>query len=581
MEGKENVFQELPREMKQSSLMNKECVFYPPPERVKGNNTQKIKEQRSRQDKYPTLMDRKNMESPKYGLKRSKPLDPSQRPFGIVKKSKPETFINTPVHQKRFRIDQEPDSVEGKCIMKPKRLKFSEECNTSLDSVDANQDYTGLSTTYDEDADLFPNDESEKEYEEQNVYNPIGPETPSSAINNLFEIGLDSGYETKCQSDVSVIRSMKGPNIPFLSNLNSDCSESIIEATEIDISNQTSQTEAQNEKLPSDKTSRKIGEAILPPIPKKQRRLPKFDQCAATSMTKDDRTSDINDTEAANAQNQDKDIGIDEPYDCFSSPIISGPRKRLFSMHSQSTPNTSIGSPCNSIISSNSRKSVSSHISRSKNIQVFSSPISSGGDCKLSRTDSSITRKKKDNPPATSTPRRLSCARLQAFSHETMGPGGDVGLTVASQSSQDDLYSQDPMSEGPYSYNGSDTGFEPNMVSQKLSLSKMRSVTHMSEGDNERSTVFYPESSSEPDRYNTSGDVHCFQGIEPIYQFSSMYQGRDLTNQINVTGGQNRYTLLGQNHGTPTARRHLNFEPTAQIHDEDHTVARSIMDPEE
>jgi len=181
--------------------------------------------------------------------------------------------------------------------------------------------------------------------------------------------------------------------------------------------------------------------------------------------------------------------------------------------------------------------------------------------------------------PATSTPRRLSCGRLQVFSQGSIGPGGDGGLPFSSSTNQVIDADSQELSEGHHSCNGSENGLEQNIFSQGPS-SQVQSVAHTSEGEHERSTVYYPESSSEPDR-NMFGELPCFQGFEPSYQLTSMYQGLDMVNRTNVLGAQARYTLLGQNHGIPLARRHLNFEPMIETDYDNHNIPISIMDPEE
>jgi len=585
MEGKENAPQEQPNmaRFNVDSFVKKECIFYPPPNRVKSNIVLKIRdEDKSKREKCPLLIDRQNIVSPKFGLKRSKPLEPSQRPKSVVKRSTHDQLYNTPIHKKRSTSELETDGLDEKCILKPKKLKFSEDFNTSYDSIDVNQDNTGLSLTLDEDTDQFQI-ESDRGYDEMPTFDSIGSQTPCSALHINENYGLDTpetGYDSKYEEDMFALQEIRIQDKPCSSNWNSNGKENIADVRKLNALQLRNQKDERSSLTHKKDYKRKFEDMIFPPFPRKRRCLPGIKRRDISSAVKDEVTSDIDPHESVNAPAEEMKCEKDQFNDCFSSPLISGPRKRLFNIESQSTPKISLESPAN-LIRSYSKGKSNKQLTRERHLEM-SSPISSAGDNKVLQGHRSTPKHRKMimEPPATSTPRRPSCARLQVFSQGNIGPNGDGGLNISSHTTYGaDVDGQEQFSEG-HSYNGSETGIEQNLFSQGPSSSQIQSVVPSSEGEHERSTVYYPESSSEPDRF-AFGEIPYFHGLDSNYQFTSMYQGIDIVNRVNVLGGQSRYTLLGHNYGTPTARRHLNFEPMVDAHIDDQNVPLSLMDPEE
>lgn len=602
MAEKESIFQELPGSSTSlTSLVTEDSgSFYPPVEILKDNASTKLKDERWSATDKDAIISLDKFHSPRSTIKRSKPVEPSQRPVGLAKKLKPENNQKIgggyhPSH-KRPRFELESDFVEATCRMKPKRLKFVDEFNSSFDSIDVNQEHSRLSTTYDDEVEHVHMDESEKEEYEELHLSEIEEDCANEnyALTNHIEIcsnndkDYGSHYHGK-DSDKSFNPKLAlDQTIPQLTNQNEDGCENIVEATEIDSFQQEgnifgllSETKYGNKEL-----LKKNSKQMVPPIARKRRYVPRNDDC--TIIPRDEKTSEIEATEPCNrGQRGDENNECAQVMDQFSSPIFTGPKKRLFYCPSQASSNITL-SPMNPLLNQ-SRSSVIESFVQNKIAPTVttSTPATSGMTKQIPLVGNRINIPTHifDPPRSTSTPRRNTRLPLEELNPEQVGASGDMGFNSVANSSQEmDLF-QSQLSDGDG--NVSETGHESQpFSSQEVGSSQIVFTPGVQESEGERTSIYYPETSSEPDRHNISGDVGSFMGLEPIYQLTSMYHGANAVSRANfcIDRLRRRQSISIQNNGaSPSARRHLNFGPMI---DADHEVprsigSRSIMDPED
>lgn len=588
MAEKENMLRALPVESTSlASLVNEDCIsFYPSTKFTNSKGSNCTETESSHYENEKDNASENHFQSPKSTLKRSKHVDPSQRPTSL-KRSKPEAVKKNMLNEnhKRPIYELESDYLDGHCQLKPKRLKFNEELNNSFDNSDV-YDAACSSNAYDEE---LQNDFERGECQE----------FPLSDIEEELANGQFSRNEHRFIGLKGLIGST---SLTGTECFNEEECPKFLEETEID----SSQNECTSSSVQHGNTSSQKGpykkiqkEKLLPPMQRKGRYEMAREEFTVTSSRIGDETSENENLENVIWSQTDNDVQYAERFDQSSSPVAPGPRKRLFSSQLHSDASISF-SPinCTPNQSRASRNEVCIQ-DRVLSMSAASSPIT--GQFDKRKNSKSLRRpllpllNNCDPPCSTSTPRRSSHLPSSQIYPDQVGPGGDIrldperigpcldtGLSLVSDALENedlvdiDLLERDEDGIGMQSQVGYET--QPSS-SQGLNSSQIVSPS-MALGEFERSTIIYPETSSEPDRNNMSGDASSFLGLEPIYQYSSMYHG------INNSGNRRYSNVRSQRaHGssqnvraTPPARRHLNFAPISPV---DQIVPKSVMDPED
>lgn len=582
MAEKENILQELPgRSASLTSLIDEDYAsLYPSSQMLKENDHTRIKNE-SKDVKSSILVSLNNFQSPKSKLKRSKPVDPSQRPLGLFNKkaSGSNKHIEGSVeNSKRHR--NESDYSEGACRLKPKRLKFTDEACMPLNFSDASPEYFGSGTTDEEDIEQIGFGESEKDLQE----------IPLSELEDELTNENDVLQNYGKQGNV------KGLQLELYENNTKDNSEIQLGATPT-VLHLTGKNIIQPQ--------------VPPPILRNRRYIPGHVECTVTSSIKEDATSEIEFVEISEyskSECEDRNLEYAQSSSHFSSPIISGQRS-LLTVHSLSASNASISSP-NLSGQGQIKSNFQERGIQDRNIHTTSnnSPMISGwrrrrpsanGSHTLMplpffdrpRSTSTPSRNghfpllglSQEQPCSTSTPRRHGHFPLIGSSQEQVGPSGDAGYILPRDHPNEiELFLRDLPSEEEGNTIRSEAGFSSQpLLSQEANSSRIRSLPTVNDGEFDRSTIYYPESSSEPDRHNVSGDINTFLGLEPIYQPSSLLLGGNGTSRSNHNIGNQRGQQASNVRNSailPSARRHLNFSPMIN---RDHVVPRSVMDPED